>query len=150
MRELRGHHIFCTRLFSGSGYDPAFTKNMQKIVDSLQNGESFTLCTGHDQVCAACPNRTPEGCSLGTQDVARRDQAALAELGLSPGQELDWRQAAARLAGLDEEAFQRVCGACRWQKEGLCSWRLLHARTAERSSASPLPPAKSAGPKQNT
>lgn len=128
MKELRGHHVFCTFLFSGSGYNERFTENMQKTIDDLKAGEPFTLCQGHDCICAACPNRTPNGCALGTEDVARRDQAALSELGLAPGRELEWGRMKALLRQLDEPAFQRVCGDCRWQQEGLCSFLLLHKR----------------------
>lgn len=128
MIELRGHHLFCTFLFSGSGYDESFTKNMQKIIDSLRQGEPFKICNNHDAVCACCPNRLPEGCALGTEDVARRDAAALQELGLSPGEELTWEQLVTHQEAIDEAAFQRVCGNCRWQREGLCSFELLHRR----------------------
>ncbi len=128
MRELRGHHLFCTFLFSGSGYDEAFTENMQKVVDGLRSGEPLRLCAGHDHVCSACPNRLPEGCALGTEDVARRDAAALRELGLAPDMPLTWEELKVRLAQMDEAGFQRVCGGCRWQAEGLCGWELLHRR----------------------
>lgn len=128
MIELRGHHLFCTFLFSGSGYDESFTENMQKIIDRLRQGETFKICNNHDAVCACCPNRLPEGCALGTEDVARRDAAALRELGISPGEELTWEQLVTHQAAIDEAAFQRVCGNCRWQREGLCSFELLSRR----------------------
>lgn len=128
MKELRGHHLFCTFLFSGSGYDEKFTENMQKTIDALAAGEPIKMCGGHDAICACCPNRQPDGCALGTEDVASRDKAALRELGLSTGDELTWEQLRARLAGIDEAAFQRVCGECRWQREGLCSYALLSQR----------------------
>lgn len=131
MKELRGHHVFCTFLFSGSGYDESFTENMQKVIDGMKAGEPFILRQGHDSICAACPNRTPDGCALGTEDVARRDQAALSELGLAPGQELGWGRMKELLGQLDEPAFQRVCGNCRWQQEGLCSFRLLQKRAED-------------------
>ena len=128
MIELRGHHLFCTFLFSGSGYDESFTENMKKTIDSLRQGEPFQICRGHDAICACCPNRLPDGCALGTEDVARRDAAALRELNISPGDELTWERLRARQAGIGAEAFQRVCGACRWQREGLCSFALLSRR----------------------
>ena len=128
--KLRGHHLFCTALFSGSGYDEAFARNMAQIIEVWQSGEEIQLCQCQDAVCAACPNREPkDGCSLGRPDVLRRDRAALETLGLEPGQALTWKQAKARLSQVDEAGFQYVCGDCRWQREGLCSYSLLHSRS---------------------
>ena len=126
--KLRYHHLMCCYTFTGVGYSEAFTQNMQKTIDALQGGEELTLHAGHDHICAACPNRRPEGCALGTEDVARRDAAALRELNLTPGRTLTWEELRAHLAQVDEEGFQRVCGGCRWQEEGLCGWELLHQR----------------------
>ena len=129
MKELRGHHLFCTALFSGSGYDDRFVENMVSLIEGWKAGGNLRLCGGHDAVCTACPNRQPDGgCSLGTEDVLRRDQAALKALGLEPGQEVSWAQAQKLLRAASEEEFQSVCGSCRWQAEGLCSYQLLQKR----------------------
>lgn len=133
MIPLRGHHLFCTALFSGSGYDAAFVENMTGIIEAWKDGEPVQLCQGQDAVCEACPNREPDdGCSLGTEDVRRRDRAALEALGLKPGQTLTWEQVKTRLSLVDEAGFQYVCGSCRWQREGLCSWDFLHSRTGQK------------------
>lgn len=84
MTRLRGHHLFCATLFQGSGYDQAFTAQMERTLAALEAGEDFTLCAGPDSLCAACPNLRPgERCAHGTSDVARRDAAALAAVGLA-------------------------------------------------------------------
>lgn len=128
MKGLRGHHMFCATLFSGSGYDRAFTENMSRLIEDMQKGEDFRLVDGHDDVCRYCPNREPEGCALGTEDVASRDSAALEVTGLTQGQSLDWAELRGRLRKISEADFQHVCGDCRWQKDGLCSYRLLRER----------------------
>ena len=128
MKRLRGHHMFCATLFSGSGYDHAFAENMGRLIQDMQKGEEFQLVQGHDDVCSCCPNRDPDGCALGTDDVSRRDASALEVTGLAPGQTLDWDRLKERLGRLSETDFQHVCGECRWQKEGLCSYRLLRER----------------------
>lgn len=129
MKGIRGHHLFCTALFSGHGYDAAFTANMQKLIAGLQNGEPLRLADGQDAVCACCPNRMPDGgCALGTEDVARRDRAALQVLRLKPGQQTDWQSVGERLRAVTGPEFAAVCGGCRWAREGLCSWALLQAR----------------------
>lgn len=86
----------------------------------------MTLVTAADEVCSACPNRQERGgCALGREDVFRRDLAALEVLGLSSGERPTWKQAGDLLFHITERDFQRVCGDCRWQKEGLCSFSLL-------------------------
>ena len=86
MTRLRGHHLFCVTLFQGSGYDQAFTAQMERTLAALEAGEDFTLCAGPDSLCAACPNLRPgERCAHGTSDVARRDAAACALGGCSKG-----------------------------------------------------------------
>ena len=98
MTRLRGHHLFCATLFQGSGYDQAFTAQMERTLAALEAGEDFTLCAGPDSLCAACPNLRPgERCAHGTSDVARRDAAALAAVGFQPGQSLSPSQAGERL-----------------------------------------------------
>lgn len=124
--RLRGHHLFCTALFSGHGYSEAFTEKMTHLTKQLRAGEKLTVIVGADEVCAACPNRTSEGgCALSSEDVEKRDRAALRVLRLAPTEELTWEEAKSRLSRLTEQEFQAVCGGCRWQEEGLCSLSLL-------------------------
>ena len=97
--KLRGHHLLCTALFSGHGYSESFTQKMTELIRAMQNGERLSVFIGADEVCAACPNRTAEGgCVLSTEDVEKRDLAALRVLRLSPGEELTWAQAKSRLS----------------------------------------------------
>lgn len=130
MKPLRGHHMFCMALFSGHGYDEAFTQNMSALIEEGRLGGRFRLVQGHDAVCGACPNRQGDGgCALGTEDVARRDREALDALDFQPGRELGWDEIAGALNAIGPEEFQRVCGGCRWAREGLCSYALLREKT---------------------
>lgn len=131
MTRLRGHHLFCLPLFSGSGYDRDFTQNLAGVVAGLKAGEPLVLGEGQDSVCRACPHALPGGgCALGTENVAARDHAALGQLGLSPGEELSWEALLRRLGQVSQEGFRAVCGSCRWSREGLCSYPLLQRRAA--------------------
>lgn len=133
MTRLRGHHLFCATLFQGSGYDQAFTAQMERTLAALEAGEDFTLCAGPDSLCAACPNLRPgERCAHGTSDVARRDAAALAAVGFQPGQRLSPSQAGERLRQVAESQWGSVCAGCRWRKAGLCSWGLFQRLRAQR------------------
>lgn len=131
--KLRGHHIFCTALFSGHGYDEAFTKRMSEIIEAWEAGEAAEVLTSADDVCLACPNAKPcGGCTLGTEDALRRDTAALQVLGLNTGEILTWQLAGRLLSRLSEDDFQAVCGNCRWQRDGLCTFKLLQKSISER------------------
>ncbi len=131
--KLRGHHLFCTALFSGHGYDDGFSRKMAAAIKAMEAGETIELTAGADEICAACPNLLEAGdCALGTEDVLRRDRAALQVLGLTVGEQLNWSRAGKLLSALTEEQFQQVCGSCRWQREGLCSFKLLLHRTKSR------------------
>lgn len=133
MRRLRGHHLFCATLFQGHGYDQTFTTSMTDTVDAINTGEPLILVTGSDDLCKACPHRRPDnGCALGTEDVARRDQAALDAVGLCQGVELSSSQVGERLHQVSQAQWESVCGGCRWQAEGLCSWELFQRMLGER------------------
>lgn len=130
--RLRGHHLFCATLFQGCGYDQAFTDRMRQTLSRLEAGEPFVLCCEGDVLCGACPHRVENGCALGTEDVLRRDRAALEAVGLSPGQELTYSQMGFLLGGVGEQQWLSVCGGCRWQKEGLCSWEFFQTAQKKR------------------
>ena len=86
MTRLRGHHLFCATLFQGSGYDQAFTAQMERTLAALEAGEDFTLCAGPDSLCAACPMVRPGQLrEHGTIEGALRYAAALSEVGMLPG-----------------------------------------------------------------
>lgn len=131
--KIRGHHLFCMALFSGHGYNTEFTEHMKAVLGALDRGEPMELSQGKDEICRVCPNLLSDGtCSLGDLNVQRRDAGAFRVLGLLPGEALDRREVNRRLSRLTEEEFQAVCGECRWQKEGLCSLKLLQAKTMEK------------------
>lgn len=130
--KLRGHHLFCMALFSGHGYDQSFTAAMNHLLLERKSGSPAQLLIGVDSLCAACPNRMEDGgCLLGTENVEMRDRAALRVLGFQEGESVSWAETQKRFSKVTEEDFQAVCGDCRWQKGGLCSFKLLQERTKE-------------------
>ena len=133
MRYLRGHHLFCATLFQGHGYDELFTVSMRNTVEAVNAGETIALVAGSDDLCQACPHRRPENdCALGTEDVSRREKAALDAVGLCPGVEMASSQVGERLRQVTQAQWESVCGGCRWQTEGLCSWKLFRRMLGER------------------
>ena len=64
--------------------------------------------------------------------IRDRDQAAREACGLSLGQELSPVQVGERLRQVNRSQWEKVCGGCRWQREGLCSWELFERLRKER------------------
>lgn len=126
MRRIRAHHLFCMSLFSGHGYSGEFVREMNRTIASLKAMEPCVLAEGNDCICMACPNlKDGGGCCLGTEDVSKRDAAALQVLGLRTGDIITWEGIRKKISGISEDDFLSVCGGCRWSKEGLCSFLLL-------------------------
>lgn len=129
MRRIRPHHLYCMSLFSGGGYSDAFCENMTSVIAMVQKDEALLLAEGHDDICAACPNREEGGgCRLGTEDVAKRDAGTLAVLSLETGQSYSLKTLKERLQQAGEDGFDRVCNVCRWRELGYCSGKLLLER----------------------
>ncbi len=129
---LRGHHLFCTALYGGAGYSETFCRRMGDLLARQAAEEPMELTVGPDELCGACPHKTlTGGCALGTENVLRRDENALAVLGLTSGEAVTWARVRPRLAAVSDEAFVRVCGECRWQRQGFCTAALLRERTGE-------------------
>ena len=127
---LRGHHLFCTALYGGHGYSETFCRGMEEVLRRAGAGEPVTLAVGEDAVCESCPHRLEGGgCALGTENVALRDENALAVLGLRAGEAVTWEETRPLLYRVTEEDFRRVCGGCRWYRKGLCSAGLLREKT---------------------
>lgn len=53
--KIRYHHLMCIPRFKGEGYSQAFCNNMQKIKNSIKDG-NYDLVDSCDDVCAFCPN----------------------------------------------------------------------------------------------
>ncbi|MCD7858926.1 MAG: DUF1284 domain-containing protein [Firmicutes bacterium] len=122
---LRAHHLLCTVLFVGAGYSPAFTENMSRAVARLHAGQPVRLAQEPDAICAACPNRLPDGaCALDADaPIASTDQRLLERLRLRSDacyapQEL-FALVKARLTAAD---FEELCANCRWYRAGYCSY----------------------------
>jgi hypothetical protein len=51
MITLRGHHLLCTLNYSGSGYTPAFVRNLDDVVARMGRGEKVRLTWRPDTIC---------------------------------------------------------------------------------------------------
>lgn len=48
---LRGHHLLCSVLYSGSGYSPEFVENFDAVCRRISSGERVRLTWRPDTIC---------------------------------------------------------------------------------------------------
>ena len=95
--RIRAHSLLCLQGFRGEGYSPAFVDTMAAIHGTLaEHPEAVVeLLTSPDALCAACPHRPTDGCTLNgedsEQDMREQDGAVLTKLGLKAGDRVTWQ-----------------------------------------------------------
>ena len=117
--RIRPHHLMCIGNYVGHGYSREFEINMAKIKAALDGGGAFTLVTGRDDVCAACPFDHGGVCET-EEKVVRYDSRVIDTLGLRPGETYSYTDLsdAVREKIFDGGKLSDVCGDCEWH--GLC------------------------------
>lgn len=126
---IRVHHILCTTLFEGKGYSEGFCLGMEKIVSRLRKEPEQKLlpvCCP-DAICSDCPYLTPENtCSSNYNQIAKRDEYLWKLFELQTGQSYSYLQLQKIAAEkLKESDFMKICGDCRWNKAGICTFKKL-------------------------
>ena len=125
-KPLRVHHILCTALYQGMGYDGAFCENMTAVVTMLREKADLELYLVQqpDMICQNCPNLTEEKeCVQDKNHVARKDELLRQKLGLSYQQTYHYQELLKHTREiLTKEMFDESCSNCRWYREGLCSY----------------------------
>ncbi len=103
--------------YVGHGYSREFEINMAKIKAALDGGGAFTLVTGRDDVCAACPFDHGGVCET-EEKVARYDNRVIDMLGLKPGETYRYTglSDAVREKIFDGGKLSDVCGDCEWHE----------------------------------
>ena len=109
MIELRPHHVCCLRFFEGKGYNASFTENAWRVLQTLRENGIFTVKTGADDLCRACPYNGKNCAFAGKTD--RYDSLAEKKLGLLPGGIYEigslWQKVNAAL-------LKEICADCEW------------------------------------
>lgn len=124
--KFRVHHIMCTNLYRGLGYDGDFCRNMTQKVTLLRNQPDtlLTLVAEPDAICANCPNlKNNDYCANGDNHVCEKDRALLAPLHLQEKKQYSYRQLMEHGAKyLTKEIFEESCCSCNWYKQGVCRY----------------------------
>lgn len=127
MLELRAHHLLCSILFQGSGYSEKFVLNMTEVVELLKRPDTEVfLKASPDAVCSACPNALSDGrCALddNRKDIRDLDHMVLEKMHLDSGCGYHSSELIMRLKeGMTSSFFESCCNACRWYRQGFCSY----------------------------
>jgi Uncharacterized conserved protein len=122
--KLRPHHLLCTRAFTGKGYSEAFVKNMQDIIRRLREGAVVELQCGPDDICAACPEHTGDGCKS-EEKVCRLDADTIANLWLVKEKYTYAEIEEILQDNLDETVYAAICSECEWHKSGVCTYECV-------------------------
>ena len=131
--RIRAHHGMCFAFFQGKGYSGAFTENMWKMKERLQQNPEVVLLQETDDVCAKCPNNqngrcistaekeVPEGVPS-PEKAAGYDGQVFACCGLTPGVRMKWKdfEELVRERILEAGIREAICGDCQWNE--LCKW----------------------------
>lgn len=124
--KLRVHHILCTNLYRGLGYDGDFCRNMTEKVLCLRSdlGQEILLVAEPDDICKHCPNlRENDYCANGDNHVCVKDRALLAPLHLEEGKTYSFSELEQHARDyLTESVFLESCGGCEWYKQGVCRY----------------------------
>ncbi len=134
--RIRAHTLLCLQGFRGEGYDPAFVDNMAAVDRSLAvHAEAVVeVLASPDALCAACPHRRTEGCTLNGEDSERdmrqQDGVVLTKLGLKTGDRVTWREILERIRrAVSGDDLPSICGNCRWLPLGYCREGIERLRT---------------------
>lgn len=118
MIRLRPHHLLCMLTYVGKGYTERFTANMTAVMQRINKGErDILLIEGPDDLCAPRLNDPDDpDCHCHQEKMTRRDEAAMADLGVTYGDHLtltldlisDYRK---KFAARETRS---ACSACQW------------------------------------
>lgn len=119
--KLRPHHLLCIRFYKGHGYSEEFNRNMKEILTRLFAGEAFTVTSGLDDLCSACPNRIQDEngkwiCNA-EEKVSRYDRKTHALLSLEEGKPYGYSEINKLSDTLifDCGKFDDICADCEWK-----------------------------------
>lgn len=127
--RIRAHHGMCFAYFRGKGYSGAFTENMWKMKERLEQNPEVLLLQETDDVCARCPNNQGGRCISTAEDKASEgspapekaagyDRQVFACCGLAPGALMKWKdfESLVRKHILEAGKREEICGDCQWNE----------------------------------
>lgn len=117
MTKLRGHHLICLHFYEGEGYDRSFIDSLEKTLEEIE-AAGVEVAEGADDVCAPCPHRTEEACTMSEtadREIREMDARALALLNIPVGRKAGWSFLRDTVAAVFPEWYESYCFACNWR-----------------------------------
>ncbi|MFA5352819.1 MAG: DUF1284 domain-containing protein [Thermodesulfovibrionales bacterium] len=117
MAALRGHHLICLHFYHGEGYDEAFIRNLERVMENAGT-EGVLVASGPDDICLSCLHLR-EGLCMATpgaeQEIREMDRKALELLDLTPGMRAGWAAIEDRIPALFRLWYDCFCRDCGWR-----------------------------------
>lgn len=125
--RLRPHHLLCTQGYSGKGYNEAFVKNMDVIVEKLRSNEEveIELVFNTDDLCSCCPHRLGDDLCETNEQVKRFDQKVVDYFKLKEGKYIYTTLVNKIAQEMTEEIMKDICCDCSWFQISSCKKNVL-------------------------
>lgn len=121
MLVLRAHHLLCIQGYEGNGYSSKFTKNMDRVVNTLSDNTYIKIVTVVDDICEKCPHKLKNDTCKSQEKVFEFDIKVLNELKLISNRTYLYKDILNSIReNLSYEKFQEICGSCQWFHYGYC------------------------------
>lgn len=121
--KIRPHHGMCFVFFQGKGYSGAFTENMRKMKEKLDENPEVVLLCQADDVCACCPHNENGKCAGNSSQPSPSkakyyDHQVLSHCGLREGTKIHWNDfaEAVKIHILSPGKREEICGDCEWNE----------------------------------
>lgn len=113
MIRLRPHHGLCIRHFDGVGYSEEFVRNMERLIQFLEEDTPIRLTDGEDEICACCPYLEKKECRS-KEKVDRYDKKVLEAAGIMAETTMTYGafQKKIKVCIADSLKEKEICGDC--------------------------------------
>lgn len=125
--RLRPHHLLCTQGYSGKGYDNAFVRNMNDVVERLRKKEpvKIQLVFSTDDLCGSCPHMKGINVCDTNEKVRRFDRKVVEYFGLEE-REYVYQDLVKRIdRKMTPEMLADICHGCEWYPVSACREKIL-------------------------
>jgi len=129
--RLRPHHLLCTQGYSGKGYNEAFVKNMNSIVEKLRGDQpvEIELVFNTDDLCLHCLHKLGEDLCDTNEQVKRFDQKVIQYFDLKEGKYIYGELVGKIAQEMTEEKMRDICSDCSWFPISSCKKNVLSRET---------------------
>jgi hypothetical protein len=125
MLKIMIHHLLCIQGFEGFVYDEAFTKNYNKIIDSIKDEPDclVKIVREIDDLCKKCPYKDENRICTKRNDILAREKELANFLKISVGEKFNinelFNKINAKISS-KEVANNYLCENC--TRRSICGW----------------------------